>query len=132
MSARRPTLARAAGIAAATSLLAVSTRAGGGSALPLGLWRCPVRQLTGIPCPTCFLTRSVLATLQGDLPQALHWHAFGPLLVALAVGLGLWVGLGGRLARRPLLHGSIVLAALSVGYWLLRLWSWSHGQPWPR
>ena len=131
MSAPRPTRVRVAGIAAATTVLALSTGAGGGSALPLGLWRCPVRQLTGIPCPTCYLTRSVLATLQGDLAQALHWHAFGPLLVALVVGLGLWVGLGGRLARRPLLQGAVGLAALAAGYWLLRLWSWSHGQPLP-
>ncbi|MCP9882564.1 DUF2752 domain-containing protein [Cyanobium sp. Alchichica 3B3-8F6] len=128
---RRPTLVRAAGIAAATTVLALATRAGDGRALPLGLWRCPVRQLTGIPCPTCYLTRSVLATLQGDLAQALHWHAFGPLLVALTVGLGVWVAFGGRLSRRPLLQGAVVLAALAVGYWLLRLWGWSHGQPLP-
>ncbi len=131
MSVRRPTLVRAAGIAAATTVLALATRAGDGRPLPLGLWRCPVRQLTGIPCPTCYLTRSVLATLQGDLAQALHWHAFGPLLVALTVVLGVWVGFGGGLSRRPLLQGAVVLAALGVGYWLLRLWGWSHGQPLP-
>ena len=128
---RRPTLVRAAGIVAATTVLALATRASDGRALSLGLWRCPVRQLTGIPCPTCYLTRSVLATLQGDLTQALHWHAFGPLLVALTVVLGVWVGLGGGLSRRPLLQGAVVLAALGVGYWLLRHWGWSHGQPLP-
>jgi hypothetical protein len=131
VSVRRPPLVRAAGIASATTVLALATRAGNGRALPLGLWRCPLRQLTGIPCPTCYLTRSVLATLQGDLAQALHWHAFGPLLVALTLVLGVWVGLGGRLSRRPLLQGATVLAALGVGYWLLRLWGWSHGLPLP-
>ena len=131
MSARRSALLRAGGIAAATTVLALATRASDGRALPLGLWRCPVRQLTGIPCPTCYLTRSVLATVQGDLAQALHWHAFGPLLVALTVVLGVWVGLGGRLSRRRLFQGAVVLAALAVCYWLLRLWAWSHGQPLP-
>lgn len=131
MNGRRPTRVRAVGIAAATTVVALVTRAGGGRSLPLELWRCPVRQLTGIPCPTCYLTRSVLATLQGDLTQALHWHAFGPLLVALTVVLGLWVGFGGRWSRRPLLQGAIVLAALAAAYWLLRLWGWSHGQPLP-
>ena len=131
MSVRRPTLVRAAGIAAATTGLALLSRAGDSRALPLGLWRCPVRQLTGIPCPTCYLTRSVVSTLQGDLAQALHWHAFGPLLVALTLVLGTWLGLGGGLSRRRLLQGAIVLAALGVGYWVLRLWGWSHGQPLP-
>lgn len=138
MSPRRSTRVRRSGIAAATIVLTVANGAssafgvmGEGRYLPLGLWRCPVRQLTGIPCPTCYLTRSVLATLHGDLAQALHWHTFGPPLVALTLLLGLWVGLGGRLARRPLLQGATSLAVLALGYWLLRLWSWSHGQPLP-
>jgi len=90
-----------------------------------------VRQLSGISCPTCFLTRSVVATLQGDLDQALHWHAFGPLLVALTVVLGIWVGLGGVLSRRLVLQGAVSLAVLALAYWLVRLWGWSHGQSLP-
>lgn len=127
----RPTMVRAGGIAVATTALALATGAGGGRALTLELWRCPLRQLTGIPCPTCYLTRSVLAALQGDLAQAIHWHAFGPLLVALTVGLGFWVGFGGRVSRLPLRQGALVLALLAFAYWLLRLWSWSQGQPLP-
>lgn len=131
MSVRRPTLVRAIGMAAGTATLTLASGVGGARSMPMGLWRCPVRQLTGIPCPTCYLTRSVLATLQGDLDQALHWHAFGPLLVALAVVLGIWVGFGGVLPRRQLLQGAISLAVLALGYWLVRLWSWSHGQSLP-
>ena len=40
---------------------------------------CPLRALTGIPCPTCFLTRATCASLRGDWHQALELHAFGPL-----------------------------------------------------
>lgn len=131
MSKRRPTLVRAVGIAAGSTALTLATGVGGARALPLGLWRCPVRQLCGIPCPTCFLTRSVVATLQGDLDQALHWHAFGPLLVALTVVLGIWVGSGGVLSRRLVLQGAVSLAVLALAYWLVRLWGWSHGQSLP-
>lgn len=102
-----------------------------GAVLPLGLWRCPLRQLTGIPCPTCYLTRSVLATLRGDLPQALEWHAFGPVLVALALGTGLWTVFGGHLQSRQMLQQACAVAVLAFGYWLLRLWAWNQGQPLP-
>ena len=55
---------------------------------PLPLPGCPWRAWTGIPCPTCFLTRSVMASLHGDLGEALELHVFGPPSV---VGLA-WIG----------------------------------------
>ena len=55
--------------------------------VPLLLPGCPLRTLTGIPCPTCFLTRSALATLHGDLGEALELHLFGPPLVFLTPNL---------------------------------------------
>ena len=35
---------------------------------------CPVRRLTGIPCPGCGMTRAVLALLEGDIAGALQLH----------------------------------------------------------
>ncbi|MDM7936196.1 MAG: DUF2752 domain-containing protein [Cyanobium sp. CZS 48M] len=43
---------------------------------------CPLRALTGIPCPTCFLTRATASALNGELGEALQWHAFGPIAAA--------------------------------------------------
>ena len=48
---------------------------------------CPLRALTGIPCPACFLTRATSEALQGDLVSSFDQHAFGPIL---AIGLLLW------------------------------------------
>ena len=73
----------------------------------------------------------MLATLRGDLAQALEWHAFGPVLVGLALVLGLWTCFGGRLAPGRLLQLACAAALLAFGYWLLRLWAWSQGQPLP-
>lgn len=44
------------------------------------LLTCPIRHLTGIPCPTCGMTRSFIAVAQGDLYQAVTYHLFGPIL----------------------------------------------------
>ena len=35
---------------------------------------CPVRQISGLPCPGCGTTRAVLALLRGDIRQALEFH----------------------------------------------------------
>ncbi|QNG26892.1 DUF2752 domain-containing protein [Synechococcus sp. HK01-R] len=112
-----------AGLAAIALLMLLSLRAQG---LPLLLPGCPWRALTGVPCPTCFLTRSALATLQGDLGEALELHLFGPPLV-LSLG---WLGWRQGLLGRPLRFGrrrwqaaAAVAAALLI-YWLMRLFRW--------
>ena len=48
---------------------------------------CPIRHLTGIPCPGCFLTRSVSMALNGQLSDSLDLHVLGP---PTAVGLVAW------------------------------------------
>lgn len=63
---------------------------------------CPVRHLTGIPCPTCGMTRSFMAIAQGDFHQAVVEHLFGPVvfvgfLIATAY-LVLELGTGRRVA----------------------------------
>ena len=49
-------------------------------------WRvlCPLRELTGIPCPTCFGTRALVAALTGNWWAALR---FNPLVAAGGFGL---------------------------------------------
>ena len=63
----------------------------GGTVLPLlpgspGL-TCPLRILTGIPCPLCGMTTSVTATMQLQLDDALVASPAGVLLVVLATVL---------------------------------------------
>ncbi len=113
-------LARGRLLAASLALLAA--RSWG---LPLPLWGCPLRHLTGVPCPTCFLTRSVLASFRGDLAGAIEWHAMGPPLL----GAGLWLvweqGIRGRELRRgTTVRWGVAGLALLLGYWLWRLGRW--------
>ena len=91
---------------------------------------CPLRALTGVPCPTCFLTRATGAALTGDWSGSLQWHLFGPIA---ALGLVIWSVLA--VQQRRLIPRGLPLWPLPlmgrglIGYWLLRLStnSWPEG-----
>lgn len=64
---------------------------------------CPMRELTGVPCPLCGMTTSVVATVRLDLASA--WSANPAGIIAVVVAVVLLV------ARRP--------AELPVPWWLV-------------
>ena len=104
------TLARLAFLGA---LLAPSSLVHGGPTL------CAVRRLTGLPCPTCGLTRSWQAATRLDIRRSIAFHPLGMPTIALAgvVGFG-----DGRMARR--LAAPLPATALGIGWiavWLIRL-----------
>src|SRR5437879_6489635 len=75
---------------------------------------CPLRTLTGVPCPLCGMTTSVEATVHLRLGDALAANPAGILAVAVAVLL---------LLRRPpgvRLSLPLVLAALAL-MWVCEL-----------
>ena len=43
---------------------------------------CPVRRITGYPCPTCGMVRSWHSVARLDAAQAIRDHPFGPIAVA--------------------------------------------------
>jgi hypothetical protein len=49
----------------------------------LPFFGCPLRSLTGIPCPTCGMTHAFVAIAQGKLDAAIGYHLFGPALFLL-------------------------------------------------
>jgi hypothetical protein len=48
---------------------------------------CPFKVLTGLPCPGCGMTRSVVTLLHGDLGMSVYYHPLGIALVAVMVAL---------------------------------------------
>jgi hypothetical protein len=43
---------------------------------------CPIRALTGIPCPGCGMTRSFMSIVTGNFEQACNYNIFGILVFA--------------------------------------------------
>jgi len=78
---------------------------------------CPLRSLTGVPCPFCGLTRAVVAAVQGHVGASLAFNPGGIVVLLLALVA----------IFRPAL-----LARLHVPLWSLlavvaALWVWNVG-----
>ena len=85
-------------------------------------YSCPIRHATGVPCPSCFLTRSICASLGGDFFNAFKIHLFGPPLAILLI---MWSILS--LRRKTLLKINFKSKFFHIGflfflmYWVYRL-----------
>ena len=117
--------------------------------LPLGVlsvallvWRCPVAELFGVPCPGCGLTRAALALAAGDLEGAVGMHPLAPVLIPFGVWLG-WreltlgaprrsPGRAGRAGGSEELLGALAggLVALCLAVWIARFFG-AFGGPVP-
>jgi hypothetical protein len=71
---------------------------------------CPLRALTGVPCPLCGMTTGVEETLHGHPVQGAAANPLAPLLVAAALY---------ALARRP---AALRIPAWSGGVLVLAAW----------
>jgi len=78
---------------------------------------CPFRLLTGLPCPSCGLTRSFCAMSHGHLVQALTEHWMGPALFA-ATALAVPIFALQALARRRFGWVDRILYSKPIGYGL--------------
>lgn len=80
---------------------------------------CPVRRVTGRPCPGCGGTRSLVRMMHGDLRGASRAHPVAPALGLLLLG---WASTGARSAgsaldpRRWPARPLLVLAVLWVAW----------------
>jgi len=46
---------------------------------------CPLKMLTGFPCPGCGITKSLVYFYEGDLQKSLYYHILGPLVIVFCV-----------------------------------------------
>jgi hypothetical protein len=81
-------------LAAAATLLGATEDGVSVAGIPLG-GACLFRRLTGLPCPTCGMTRSVVLSLHGHLAAALRVNPAGIFWVLAVAAIGaalLWLG----------------------------------------
>jgi hypothetical protein len=96
---------------------------------------CPLRLVTGIPCPACGLTRSFCALASGHPAAAFAEHLLGPPAFAFAGMLGVAWGYEAARGRRVewlrrLADSKRVawtLAGVVLAYYAVRMvqWGWS-------
>lgn len=91
-------------------------------------WRCPFQLVTGVPCPTCGITRATRLALQGDFTGATHLHPLWWLAVPVtalfvAVELVGYARTGAWGASRRMRGSNVLMlgtAALLFVVWLAR------------
>jgi hypothetical protein len=50
-------------------------------------YACPLRAVTGVPCPFCGMTRAVVAVVHGHVGASLRYNPAGIVIVVLALAL---------------------------------------------
>lgn len=86
-------------------------------------YRCPLRAITGIPCPFCGMTRGVIEAVHGHLSASFLFNPGAMLLVALAVAL---------LVAWRVQRVSVPVWAPFVFFgllWSFQLWKYTTGRP---
>ena len=97
-----------------------------GKPIPLA---CAFRRATGLPCPTCGLTRSTVLTLHGNLGPAWRAMPAGPVFVLGALGIALalvghaalepgWRPAWRLSTRRWIARAGLAYGAVAVVMWL--------------
>ncbi len=88
---------------------------------------CPLRTLTGVPCPLCGMTRSVTAAVHGHLAHSLVLNPGGIVAVMLAVALLAGWLLGWRVRR--LTYATWLVPVVLGAMWAYQLFKYATGRP---
>jgi Protein of unknown function (DUF2752) len=84
---------------------------------------CPLRTLTGIPCPFCGMTRGVSALVHGHVSAAFTYNPGAFLIVAMAIVL--LIAWRWQRVRIPMWAVFLFFAVL----WAYQLFKYSTGRP---
>jgi len=52
---------------------------------------CLMKNITGLPCPSCGSTRSVAAIFKGNWSDALYWNPIGILVFVIMIAVPIWM-----------------------------------------
>jgi len=80
---------------------------------------CVILALTGIPCPTCGMTRATLCFLTGRFREAFYYQPLLPVPYSVIALCGLCVPM--KKHRRRLCCCVIVMLAAYIAVWIIRV-----------
>lgn len=94
----------------------------------IGMILCPLKNLSGLDCPSCGLTRSVSSLLHLEFGRSLSYHPLGALALtglALIAAPVRGIGQGNRtkFLEKLFQHRWQIIVALFMLVWTLRLFS---------
>jgi len=46
---------------------------------------CPLKMLSGFPCPGCGITKSLVYFYEGDIYKSLYYHILGPFVIVFCI-----------------------------------------------
>ena len=109
------------GSAGVVALGACASALGGGQVE--GPTLCPFRLATGLPCPFCGTTRSLMALGRGDVETSIQLSPLGPLLALAAVAFAARFAMAAKRRRAVTRPPWLVPAAgLAIGViWIFQL-----------
>ncbi|MGN0739019.1 MAG: DUF2752 domain-containing protein [Treponema sp.] len=78
---------------------------------------CIIREITGIPCPTCGVTRALLSLVSGNLKAYMYYNTFAvPLCIATVFMI-----FGTYMKKRSFQIISTIILLLNIPYYIYRL-----------
>ena len=94
---------------------------------------CPMKAVTGLPCPSCGATRSVMSLAHGDFAAAWSWNPLGYILGLLLLTLPVWLAADAWTGRKSLASAYVFLerrlrlrwVAVPVVLLLICNWIWN-------
>lgn len=78
---------------------------------------CIIREITGIPCPTCGVTRALISLICGNLKAYMYYNSFAVPLCAATV----FMILGSHIKNKMLQKISMAILLLNIPYYIYRL-----------
>jgi hypothetical protein len=52
---------------------------------------CLIKQVTGLPCPSCGATRSIILLVKGDYKDAMFYNPIGIILLIIMISAPVWI-----------------------------------------
>lgn len=91
---------------------------------PPKLWQCIFHRFSGLPCPSCGMTRALFAAAHGRFKEAFAWHPMGVALFAIAIGSAIVLLLEAAMGRRLVTVRERWLRAAFIMFMLCLLLCW--------